>query len=79
MEVLSAFLRKRNFDLILYGWVSSIRFSLPSATVEEAVNSFFRRHKIDEKKYTKAAACKSYYRTEAEFDKCVDEIRSVKE
>jgi hypothetical protein len=79
VESLSPFLRKRNFDLMLYGWVSSIRFSLPSATVNDAINSFFRRYKIDEKNYSKAAAEKSYYRMDREFDKCVDEIRSVKE
>lgn len=62
-SIIPKFYRRQAFDVMIFVFIDAYRFLLPSVTIEEAVNAFIKRYKIDKDLITFDAIQQSYYRS----------------
>ena len=62
------FLKRRILHYILFGWVSSIRYYLPSITLEQAVKSFHKYNNLDESETSVKSSVREYQRMNDEYN-----------
>jgi len=55
--------RRQTFDIMIFTFIDTYRLLLPTVTVDDCVNAFIKRHKIDMDLITADAIQLSYYRT----------------
>lgn len=67
MIVLSKFIQRRAFDLLLFGYVKGIVTSLPSVTIKDAVLSFMKTFDITEDEYNVTTGMATYTRMSHEI------------
>lgn len=61
-------LYKRNIlEVMMFGYVNSLRFNMPTVSIEKAILNFMKHHSIDEEALNLETAKKSYYRMQNEY------------
>lgn len=74
MSLLPKFLRRRIHEYMLFTWITCCKYIQPGATLDQAINSFYRRFKIDPEKFPVRNAIKIFSRMNEEFDEIEKEV-----
>lgn len=64
---LTKFLRRNDLHKALFWWVLSKRDSFQTSSVEQCIDTFYRKHKIDPDKFPRATALSIYQRMHKEY------------
>ena len=62
-SLIPKFYRRQTFDIMIFIFIDTYRLLLPSVSMEECINAFIKRYKIDMDLITFDAIQQSYYRT----------------
>jgi len=62
-SIIPKFYRRQAFDIMIFTFIDTYKLLLPSVTIEECVNAFIKRHKIDITLISFDAIQQSYYRS----------------
>jgi hypothetical protein len=56
------FIKRRTFDVLLFGWISSLRHNLPGVTLDQAVSQFLAHFGLTEEEHSLDTAKRTYLR-----------------
>jgi hypothetical protein len=62
-NIVPKFYRRQTFDIMIFIFIDTYKFLLPSVSLEECINAFIKRYKVDMSLITFDAIMQSYYRT----------------
>jgi len=62
-SIIPKFYRRQTFDIMIFVFIDTYRFLLPSVSIDEAVKAFVKRYSIDEELISLDAIQQSYYRS----------------
>lgn len=66
-EAVPNFYRRQTIDVMIFTFIDTYRFVLPSVSVNEAASAFVKRYKISYDLLTTEAVIQSYYRTQKDL------------
>ena len=62
-SIIPKFYRRQTFDVMIFVFIDTYRFILPSVSIDEAVKAFVKRYSIDEELISLDGIQQSYYRS----------------
>lgn len=76
-NVIGKFYKKTTLDIMIFTFIDTYKFLIPSAKINEIADAFVKRYKIAPDDLSREAILTSYYRTQEAFNEASKTINKI--